>query len=263
MCENRVMFLKKQNRFKDGKDHVYWSLMEAVRTENGPRHRLLCYLGELNSSQNKSWRKAIKVFNDEGEEEQLELFPSDTSPEEENENIVKIDLKSVRLERVREFGAVYTAYELWKRLGLDKFWEDNMDAEVEEQVGRRPDIAWSKAAAVLAINRLCDPGSELSIEETWYKTTALDDLLNIDSDKIHTDRLYECLDKMIKHKNELEKHLKSKYGELFEAKFDVLLYDLTSTYFEGNAKGNRQAKQAFRPIPRRQPNQRSVRSKNR
>lgn len=238
------MFLKKQKRFKDGKDHVYWSLMETERTDKGPRHRLICYLGELNSSQNKSWRKAIKVFNDGGQEEQLELFPSETAPDDE-ENVVKIDLKSVQLERAREFGAIYTGLEMWKKLGLDKFWEDKIDPEPEEYSGRMPDVAWSKVAAILAINRLCAPGSELSIEEKWFKSTALDDLLNVAEEKIHTDRLYECLDHLIKHKEELEKHLKKRYGELFEIKYDILLYDLTSTYFEGEAKGNPQAQRGY------------------
>lgn len=238
------MYLRKNKRFKDGKDHIYWSLMETVRTDNGPRQKLLCYLGEINSSQEKGWRKAIKVFNDEGCEEQLSLFPSDSAPEDE-ENIVKIDLKTIRLERCREFGAVYTALELWKKLGLDKFWEEKINNEADKTNGRLPEVAWSKVASLLAINRLCAPGSELAIEEKWFRSTALDDLLNVEEGKIHTDRLYECLDRLLEHKEALEKHLKQRYGELFEIKYDILLYDITSTYFEGNANGNSQAKRGY------------------
>jgi len=239
------MFLRQHSRFKDGKDHIYWSLMETVRTDNGPRQRLLCYLGELNSSQNKSWRKIVSVFNKEGEEEQLALFPSDIAPEEDSEDIVKIDLKSVKLERAREFGTVYVGLELWKRLELDIFWKNKIDTETENLTCRPVDIPRSEVAAILAINRLCDPVSELAIEEEWYKGTALDDLLNITEDKIHTDRLYECLDCLIKHKEELEKHLKARYGELFEIKYDIVLYDLTSTYFEGMAEKNPQAQRGY------------------
>jgi transposase len=238
------MFLRNHKRFKDGKDHSYWSLLETERTDKGPRHRLLCYLGELNNSQKKSWRKIIRVFNNDGQEEQLALFPGDSAPED-GEDIVKINLKSVRLERAREFGAIYTGVELWKRLGLDKFWEEKIDPEPEQHSGRMPDVAWSKVAAILAINRLCAPGSELAIEEKWFKSTALDDLLNVAEEKIHTDRLYECLDHTLEHKEEMEKHLKKRYGELFEIKYDILLYDITSTYFEGRADANPQAQRGY------------------
>ena len=229
------MFFKKHERFKDGKQHTYWSLMETIRTVDGTRQRVLCYLGELNSSRKSSWYKAIKVFNDDGREEQLSLFPSDCDIEE-SEDIVKINMKSVGLERCREFGDV---------LGLDKFWEEKINSVPEKHNGRIPDILRSKVAAILAINRLCAPGSELFIEEKWFKSTALDDLLNISEEKIHTDRLYECLDRMLEHKEEMEKHLKKRYGELFDLKYDILLYDVTSTYFEGTAKGNPQAQRGY------------------
>lgn len=179
------MYLRKHSRIKDGKSHLYWSLMETVRTEAGPRQRLLCYLGELNSSRMKSWRKVVKVFNEEGKEEQLELFPSETAPVEETDgNIVRVDLSSIRLQRGREFGAVYAALEIWKRLKLDNFWQKTIDCISSSTDRRTDDIPWSKVAAILAINRLCDPGSELSIEEKWYKSTALADLLMIPEDKI-------------------------------------------------------------------------------
>lgn len=242
------MYLRKNNRFKDGKTHTYWSLMETIRTSEGPRQRLLCYMGELNSSKIKSWRKAIRVFNDQGEEEQLELFPSDSAPDETSgkTNIVKVDLSSIRLERAREFGGIYLAWKIWKRLKLDKFWGETIDYPPLLVNHNRPvSIPWSKTAAILAINRLCNPGSELSIEEKWYGSTALADLLGVPEDKINTDRLYRCLDQLIPHKDNLEKHLKERFGELFEINYDIILYDLTSTYFEGSASGNPQAKRGY------------------
>lgn len=242
------MFLRKHLKVKDGKNHLYWSLTETVRTAEGPRQRLLCYLGELNSSRLKSWRKVTRLFNDEGEEAQLELFPSDTIPEDipGDKNIVRVDLSSIRLERAREFGAIYTAWEIWKRLKLDRFWEETLNRFADNNTSscnrRTATVSWPAITAILAINRLCDPGSELSIEEKWYQSTALADLLDIPEDKINTDRLYRCLDLIISHKNDLEIHLKKRFGELFEIKYDVILYDLTSTYFEGEANSNPQAK---------------------
>jgi hypothetical protein len=137
----------------------------------------------------------------------------------------------VRLERTRQFGACFLGWELWKRLELDRFFEQAMDEEAAE-------VPWSRVAAVLAINRLGAPGSELAIEERWYPSTALDDLLEIEAGKINDTRLYRCLDRILPHKTKLEQHLKQRYGELFGAEFDVLLYDLTSTYVEGAAENN-------------------------
>jgi len=137
----------------------------------------------------------------------------------------------VRFERVRQFGSCCLGLELWKRLALDQFWEKLLDGEAA-------DVPWSRVAALLSINRLCAPSSELGIEERWYPTTALDDLLGIAEGKINDTRLYRCLDRLLPHKTKLERHLKERYGELFAAEFDVLLYDLTSTYVEGQAEKN-------------------------
>jgi transposase len=135
----------------------------------------------------------------------------------------------VRFERVRQLGSCCLGLELWKRLELDRFWEKLLDAEAA-------DVPWSRVAALLAINRLCAPSSELGIEERWYPTTALDDLLGIAEGKINDTRLYRCLDRLLPRKTPPERHLKERYGELFGAEFDVLLYDLTSTYVEGQAE---------------------------
>ena len=225
------MFLRPNRRSKDGKEHTYWSLVETVRTPDGPRQKTLCYLGELNSSAQARWLKTVEVFNEQGQTEQLKLFPSDIEPPADDPAVARVLLNKVRLERTRQFGSCWLGLELWKRLGLDRFFEQALDEH-------EADVPWSRVAAVLAINRLCEPGSELAIEERWYPSTALDDLLGIEEGKINDTRLYRCLDRMLPHKAKLERHLKQRYGELFGADFDVLLYDLTSTYVEGAAEKN-------------------------
>src|SRR5438067_1176559 len=225
------MFLRSHGRKKDGKDHTYWSLVETVRTPDGPRQKTLCYLGELNSSAQARWLTTVEVFNEQGEAQQLKLFPSHVAPPANDPQVARVLLNKVRLERTRQFGACYLGLELWKRLQLDRYFESTVDAH-------DADVPWSRIAAVLAINRLCAPGSELAIEERWYPSTALDDLLGIEEGKINDTRLYRCLDHILPQKTKLEQHLKQRYGELFGAEFDVLLYDLTSTYVEGAAEKN-------------------------
>lgn len=227
------MFLRAHQRSKDGKGHTYWSLVETIRTANGPRQRTLCYLGELNGSAQSRWLKTIEVFNEQGESRQLQLFAADQAPEGEDQQVVPVRIDQVRLERTRCFGECFLGLELWRRLQLDRFFTTTLD-QTEEQV----DVPWSKVAALLAINRLCAPGSELAIEQRWFPSTALDDLLEIEAGKINDTRLYRCLDRLLPHKGKLEQHLRQRYGELFSAEFDVLLYDLTSSYVEGAAERN-------------------------
>ena len=225
------MFLRQHARSKDGKDHTYWSLVETVRTSDGPRQRTLCYLGELNHSAQARWLKAIEVFNEQGECRQLKLFPSDVEPPENDSEVARVRVDQVRFERVRQLGTCWLGLELWKRLQLDRFFGGLLDEEVT-------DVPWSRVAALLAINRLCAPTSELGIEQRWYPATALDDLLSFPAGAINDTRLYRCLDRLLPHKTKLEQHLKERYGELFAAEFDVLLYDLTSSYVEGGAEKN-------------------------
>lgn len=225
------MFLRPNHRSKDGKEHTYWSLVESVRTANGPRQRTLCHLGELNNSDQARWLRTVEVFNEQGEAQQLKLFPSHLKPPADDSQVARVLVNKVRLERTRQFGACYLGLELWRRLELDRFFEQALDDEAA-------DVPWSRVAALLAINRLCAPGSELAIEQRWYPSTALDDLLGIEDGQINDTRLYRCLDRILPHKTKLEQHLKQRYGELFGAEFDVLLYDLTSTYVEGAAEKN-------------------------
>src|SRR5437667_10321833 len=225
------MFLRPNHRGKDGKEHTYWSLVESVRTPDGPRQRTLCHLGELNGSDHTRWLRTVEVFNEQGEAQQLKLFPSQVEPPPDDPQVARVLVNRVRLERTRQFGACYLGLELWRRLELDRFFAQAVDDDVA-------DVPWSRVAALLAINRLCAPGSELAIEQRWYPATALDELLRIEEGKINDTRLYRCLDRILPHKTKLEQHLKDRYGALFEAEFDVLLYDLTSTYVEGAAEKN-------------------------
>jgi hypothetical protein len=227
------MFLRSHQRIKDGKAHEYFSLVETVRRASGPRQRTLCYLGELNGSAQSRWLKTIEVFNEQGESRQLKLFPSEVAPPEDDEQVAQVLIHRVRLERTRRFGECFLGLELWRRLELDGFFASVLD-HAEEQA----EVPWSQVAALLAINRLCAPGSELAIEQRWFPSTALDDLLGIDAEKINDTRLYRCLDRLLPHKGALERHLRQRYGELFAAQFDVLLYDLTSSYVEGDAAKN-------------------------
>jgi transposase len=232
------MFLRPNHRGKDGKDHTYWSLVETMRTPDGPRQKTLCYLGELNSSAQARWLTTVEVFNEQGEAQQLKLFPSHVAPPPDDPQVARVLLNKVRLERTRQFGSCFLGLELWKRLELDRFFEQAVD-------GESADVPWSRVTALLAINRLCAPGSELAIEQRWYPSTALDDLLQIEEGKINDTRLYRCLDRILPHKTKLERHLKDRYGELFGAEFHVLLYDLTSTYVEGAAENNPMVRRGY------------------
>src|SRR5579871_291793 len=225
------MFLRPNHRNKDGNEHTYWSLVESVRTPDGPRQKTLCHLGELNSSDQGRWLRTVEVFNEQGEARQLKLFPSQVPVPADDPQVARVLLSRVRLERTRQFGPCYLGLEMWKQLQLDDFFAQTMD-------GDPADVPWSRVAALLAINRLCAPGSELAIEQRWFPATALDDLLGIDATQINDTRLYRCLDRLLPHKAALEQHLKQRYGELFAAHFDVLLYDLTSSYVEGAAEKN-------------------------
>ena len=217
---------------------MYWSLVETVRTPDGPRQKTLCYLGELNSSAQARWLTTVEVFNEQGEAQQLKLFPSHVAPPADDPQVARVLLNKVRLERTRQFGSCFLGLELWKRLELDRFFQQTVD-------GEPADVPWSRVAALLAINRLCAPGSELAIEQRWYPSTALDDLLEIEEGKINDTRLYRCLDRIVPHKTKLERHLKERYGALFGAEFDVLLYVLSSTYVEGAAENNPMVRRGY------------------
>lgn len=225
------MFIKSHTRLKDGKSHRYYSLVESLRTARGPQHRTLAYLGELNATAAAAWRRSISVLNGDGSERQLELFASDAPELPSGERVVQVVLDRVRWERPRDFGEVYLARHLWCLLGLD-------DLLAQLMPGGEPEIPWPVMAFILTAARLVAPSSELAIEERFYPRTALDDIVGVPEAKVNKDRLYRALDRLLPHKSAIEAHLKGRLGMLFGEPFDLLLYDLTSTYFEGLGAAN-------------------------
>jgi transposase len=231
------MFLRRCKRKKNGKQHTYWALVESYRTARGSRQRIVAYIGELKSHQQNGWAQLGRRL-DKKSRPQLSLFDPPHYDDPIDEEMVEINLKGVRLERIRDFGDVWLGLGLWRLLGLDKLLSDRMSQGREE-------IPWHVVAVVLTLGRFCEPSSELHIEDSWYARTALEDLVGVSPEKIHTDRLYAGLDRLLPHKQAIEKHLKERLGDLFDLKFDLLLYDVTSTYFEGECKSNPMAKHGY------------------
>jgi transposase len=231
------MFLRRCRRKKNGKQHSYWALVESYRTGRGSRQRIVAYLGELKSGEQSGWAQLGRRL-DGRSRPQRSLFDPPHYDDPTDQEPVTINLKGVRLERIRDFGDVWLALGLWRLLGLDELLSDLMPAG-------REDVRWHTVAAILTIGRFCEPSSELHIEDSWYGRTALEDLLGVSSDKVHTDRLYAALDRLIVHKEAVEKHLKERLGDLFDLEYDLLLYDVTSTYFEGECHGNPMAKRGY------------------
>ena len=223
------MFIRPYFRTLNGTRRAYWALVESYRSERGPRQRVVAWLGQLD----EAGRLGIKhAADDKPTSAQKTFFPE---PEPE---WVEVNAKAVRVENCREFGGPWLALELIKRLGLDTFLQDTISSG-------REGIPWSVMALVLVIARLCDPSSELSIAENFSRKTALCDLLGVPEEKVYDNRLYRALDKLLPHKAELEVFLKETLGELFELEYDLLLYDVTSTYFEGDANANPLAQRGY------------------
>jgi transposase len=231
------MFLRRCKRKKNGKQHTYWALVESYHTARGSRQRVVAYLGELKGSQQSGWTQLGRCL-DKKSRPQPSLFDPPCYDDPADDEPVEINLKGVRLERLRDFGDVWLALGLWRLLGLDKLLSDKIP-EGREEISRHV------VAAVLTIARFCEPSSELHIENSWYAHTALEDLLGVPPEKVHTDRLYSGLDWLLPHKQAIEKHLKERLGDLFDLKFDLLLYDVTSTYFEGECRANPMAKRGY------------------
>jgi len=230
------MYLRRRSRTKNGVEYKSWALVETVRTARGPRQRTIATIGKLpglDKEERIGW-EAIGRFLNGKPRPQPDLF-------ERGDDIPSwaiVDIKRVSVERMRHFGDVYLGLLLWNRLGLSAFCQEQIPPGREE-------IPWSVMAAVLTIARFCAPSSELQIAESWYAKTALDDLLGIPAEKINDDRLYRGLDALLPHKDALSRHLQRRYGELFGTAFDFLIYDVTSTYFEGSGKRNAKAKRGY------------------
>jgi transposase len=237
MCDSVVMFLRRCHRRKNGKQHIYWTLVESIRTAAGSRQRVVAYLGELTGGEQSGWAQLSKHLQ-KPQRPHPSLFdpPHYDNPDGDEKILVK--LEDITFERLRDFGDVWLAYGLWRLLGLDT-------ALTECMPSGREAIPWPVVAQILAIARFCEPSSELHIEDHWYGKTALEDLLGVSQEAIHTDRLYAAMDHILPCKDTVEKHLKGRLGELFDIKYDLLLYDVTSTYFEGQCKGNSLAKRGY------------------
>ncbi|MHB8390193.1 MAG: IS1634 family transposase [Acidobacteriaceae bacterium] len=219
------MYLRYTTRKKDGKVHRTWRLVRSVRVGGRVIQQTVAHLGELD----RAGRLRAQAFARSliGAPEQADLFNDGT-----DDRTLAVHLKGVRVEHGRQFGAVYLALSLWRACQLDRFCAEHLPAGKEE-------VPWEKIAAVLVVARLCEPSSELHIAEDWYRRTALPDLLQLDESLVNKDRLYRALDQLLPHKAALEAHLSKRHGELFAIENEVLLYDVTSTYFEGNPQAQR------------------------
>ncbi len=234
------MFLRSTNRKKDGKDHRYFSIVENRRLVGGKTtQRTVLYLGEINDQQQTAWRKTLEVF-DENEQRYatVSLFPDDQPIPADAVDSLQVRLSGLELRRPREFGACWLACELWHQLGLDEFWRQQLPEAREK-------VSWEKVLQLLVVNRLLDPGSEFQVHRQWFVDSAMDELLEEDFAVAGKDRLYRCLDRVLEYKRELFVWLKQKWADLFQADFEVLLYDLTSTYFEGEMEQNRKARRGY------------------
>jgi transposase len=224
------VYLRRCHRAKDGKRHAYWALVKSVRTARGPRQQVVVYLGDLDEAGRLGVQEAAE--NRDASTGQPELF--DAPPR----RWVEVDVSAVRVEGTRDFGGPWLALQLISKLGLKAVLDRLMPAGREQ-------VPWSIMSLVLVICRLCEPSSELRIAEHLFERSALADLLGVGAGKVNDDRLYRALDELLPHKAELEKHLKNRLGELFGLSYDLLLYDVTSTYFEGQAEGNELAKRGY------------------
>ena len=235
------MFLKRRVRHKDGTDHIYYPVCESLRVHSGRViQRQVLHLGELNTTQIESWQRTLEVIDgdDHGRRLQRRLFADREGAAPAADDVIELRLSSLRVREPRRFGDCWAGCRLWQELGLDAFWQQRLGNE-------RGEVPWAKVLELLAVNRLLDPRSELFVHEKWFPQTAMDVLLDCDFAVAHKDRLYRCLDRIVEHKTELEQHLASKWKDLFGASFDIILYDLTSTYFEGRAEGVAKAKRGY------------------
>lgn len=220
------MFLKCRERRKDGKVHRSWSIVESRRYTGGKvAHRHVLYLGEINDSQRTAWERTIEVIDERDGVRQMALFPADRTPPPSEVDAVQVRLSELTLAHPRQWGGCWLANELWQTLKLDDFFGSRLAVS-------REDTDWEKVLRILVIYRLLSPGSEWRLHRHWFATTALADLIGVDDRAVQADTLYRCHDLLLEHKEELFGHLRQRWSDLFGARYEVLLYDLTSTYFE-------------------------------
>jgi transposase len=234
------MFLRCHTREKDGKLHRYWSIVETCRCgKRGTVQRPVLYLGEINDSQQAAWRKTIEVFEDgAATPRSIALFPADQPAPVADDAVVQIRLAALSVRRPRQWGACWLAYHLWTDLGLDTFWAEHLAPS-------RKGTRWDWILAALTIYRLLDPGSEWRLHRDWYARSALPDLLGAGAELVEIHKLYRCLDLLLAHKRALFTHLTARWRDLFNCSYEVLLYDLTSTYFESDPPDDPTDKRRF------------------
>jgi len=234
------MFLRSNKRIKDGKEHRYYTVVESRRLRTGKvAQRQVLYLGEINDSQQAAWRKTLDVFDEEQHRfTPLSLFPEDRPVPADAIDSVQVKLSEMKLERARPYGNCWLGCGLWRQLQMDLFWSEKLPAGRER-------VAWAQVLELLVVNRLIDPGSEFRLHREWFDQSAMDVLLGQDFQVAEKDRLYRCLDRVLPHKQDLFVHLQQRWKDLFQAEFDLLLYDLTSTYVEGEAEQNPKAKYGY------------------
>ena len=227
------MFLRKNRRQKNGMPHIYWSLVETVRTAKGPRQRVIGYLGELNAEESAGYQNFTKEFRGDFRCRQSELFQLVPVGE-----AISVYPDKVCVERIRDFGDAWVGVGMWKLLHLDRFFSREIFRGKEE-------IPWPAVIQFLAVSRFLKSLSKLDLAENYADQSALSDILGIDPFRINKDRLYRAMDVMREHRSALGVHLKKRYGELFHLDYDLLLYDITSTYFEGQCPKNKKAKRGY------------------
>jgi len=234
------MFLRCHRRTKDGKEHRYYSVEESRRLQSGKVvQRRVLYLGEINDSQQAAWRKTLEVFDEQQQRATtLSLFPEGRPVPVDALDTIQVKLSEMQLRRARPYGNCWLGCELWRQLKLHEFWEGKLPRG-------REDVGWPLVLELLVVNRLIDPGSEFRVHRQWFDQSAMDVLLGVDFAVAEKDRLYRCLDRILEHRQELFQHLQQRWKTLFDAQFDVLLYDLTSTYVEGEAELNPKAKRGY------------------
>lgn len=235
------MYLRCNRRLKDGKEHRYWNIVESKRCAGGKVvQRQVLYLGEINDSQQQAWCRVIEAFDEKTQQRtQLALFPAGKELPEYAEGYgVGVRLEAMELCRPRQFGACWLACHLYEELGLDRFWQDRLP---DSREGTR----WRHVLQTLVCYRLIDPGSEWRLHRLWFDRSAMGDLLGEDFALVEKNALYRCLDKVLEHKQALFSHLTERWQDLFGAKFDVLLYDLTSTYFESSRPDDENDKRRY------------------
>lgn len=233
------MFLRSYTKIKDGKKHTYYALVESTRTAAGPRQQIVAYLGELNHDQERRWQRTVVFHNRQGEARQLTLFPDDEDVSlPDDPDAVRIRLNNVGWTNGRRFGDVWLARWLWNYLRLDEIVDRHVPPGKETV---RP----SQIVAIEVINRLCAPCSEFALAEHWYAATGLEDLLGVPDSAVTKDRLYRTSDQLLQAQEAIEDDLKAAFGTLFRLDYDLLLYDLTSSYFEGMAEENDLAQRGY------------------